>query len=161
MPVVSPALGAILLPYAEIVLGLLLVVARGPVLVLAAALTFLVFVAYWLLVARAMTFDPPVSCSCFGRLGGHRVDGYTLARNTLLVGLSLVALISAARGVNVVEALAEFTSTDLAWLCVVVVSIVLTWLVARTSADSAVDTALTYVPHGEVTPTTSPTTSGW
>ena len=134
VPFVSPAVGAAALPYVEIVLALALLLARGPVLVVAAGVTLLLFTTYWLLIARAMTFDPPVSCACFGRLGGHLVDGWTLARNTLLVGLSVVALVSAARGVDVIGGLADFTSTDVAWLCVVVVALVLTWLVARTSA---------------------------
>ncbi len=120
VPFVSPAVGAAALPYVEIVLGLALLLARGPLLVVASGVTLLLFTTYWLLIARALTFDPPVSCACFGKLGGHLVDGWTLARNTLLVGLSVVALVSAARGVDVIGGLADFTSTDVAWLCVVV-----------------------------------------
>lgn len=136
VPFVPPAVGATALPYAEIVLGLALLLARGPLLVVASGVTLLLFTTYWLLIARALTFDPPVSCACFGKLGGHLVDGWTLARNTVLVGLSVVALVSAARGVDVLGGLADFTSTDVAWLCVVVIAVVLTWLVARSSAVS-------------------------
>ena len=110
VPLVPAGLGAAVLPWAEIVLGVALLLVRGPLLVLATAATVLVFAAYWLVVARAMRFDPPVSCSCFGRLGGHRVDGSTLARNTLLLGLALLAVVAAGRDVDVVRGLGDYRS---------------------------------------------------
>jgi hypothetical protein len=132
VPVVPPVLGARVLPYAEIALALLLLVLSGPLLVVAAVLALLVFLAYWLLIARALTFDPRPTCACFGRLGGHRVGPATLARNTILVALAVVALVAAPRGDGVLGGLVDFSSDDAVWLSVLVVAMALTWFVART-----------------------------
>jgi hypothetical protein len=132
VPVVPPALGARVLPYAEIALAVLLIVLPAPLLAAAAALALLLFLTYWLLIARALTFDPRPTCACFGRLGGHRMTPATLVRNTILVALAVVALVSAVRGGDVLEGMAGLSSTDLAWLAVLVVAMVLTGLVART-----------------------------
>jgi hypothetical protein len=146
VPVVPPPLGARLLPYAEIALAALLIVLPAPLLAAAAALALLLFLAYWLLIARALTFDPPPTCACFGGLGGHRVTPATLLRNTILVGLAVVALVSAVRGGDMLGGLAGLSSTDLAWLAVLTVAMLLAGLVARTDAASA---SLPEGPDGE------------
>jgi len=135
VPLVPAASGAAVLPWAEIVLGVALLVTRGTLLVMATVLVALVFAAYWVLIARAMSFDPPVSCSCFGRLGGHRVDWSTLARNTLLLGLAVLAVAAAVRGVDVLGGLADYTRADWTWLALTLVVGTLAWLVARGETD--------------------------
>ena len=135
VPLVPAGLGAAVLPWAEIVLGVALLLVRGPLLVLATAATVLVFAAYWLVVARAMRFDPPVSCSCFGRLGGHRVDRSTLVRNTLLLGLAVLGLGSAVRGTSVLEGLGAYDGADWSWLGLTLVVAAIAWLIARGHSD--------------------------
>ena len=48
----------------------------------------MLMLAYTALVARALGFDEPVSCSCFGSLGRHEIDRTTLGRNLLLATLA-------------------------------------------------------------------------
>ena len=134
VPLVPPAVGALLLPYAEVALAAALLVARGPILVVATVLTTLLFAAYWALIARALTFDPPVSCACFGRLGGHRVDRFTLVRNTILVLLAGLATAAAVDGTYLVGVLGDFTADDWAWLGLTVLVAALAVLVAREGA---------------------------
>lgn len=86
--VVPVDIAAPALPWFEIALAvLLLVMPSGWVTPVALAL-LLLMLAYTGLVARALTFDDPVSCSCFGSLGRHDVDRLTLARNVLLTLLA-------------------------------------------------------------------------
>ncbi len=80
------------LPWAEISVGVLLLVAPSGWLVPVAAATLALMLAYTVLVARALGFDEPVTCSCFGSIGRHEVDRTTLARNVLLSALSALVL---------------------------------------------------------------------
>lgn len=59
------------------------------------------------LVARALSFDEPVSCSCFGSLGRHDVDRTTLARNALLTVLAAVTVAYAVAGGSAPAALLD------------------------------------------------------
>ncbi len=130
IPVVPAGPGAAVLPWAEVALAAGLVLARGPLLVVVTVLTLAVFAAYWVVIARALTFDPPVSCACFGRLGGHHVDRSTLLRNTLLVGLAGAGVAAAVRDVNVLSGLAGYDAADWLWLGLVLVTGLLGWLVS-------------------------------
>ena len=131
IPLVPAALGALVLPWAELAMAVGLVLTRGRLLLAVTLLTVLVFAAYCAVIARALTFDPPVSCACFGKLGGHRVDVSTLVRNTLLVALSLLGLVAAARDVDVLRGLADYSSGDVVWLLVLVIVAAVAYLVAR------------------------------
>lgn len=86
---------AVGLPAAEAVLGVTLVLPTRSVAQLAAVLSVLLFSAYWLVIARALTFHPRPSCGCLGRIGDQRVTLRTLARSTLLVAITVVALLLA------------------------------------------------------------------
>ena len=48
-------------------------------------LTLLLFVAYLVLVARAVRRPEPVDCGCFGALGDSQVTRVTVWRNAALV----------------------------------------------------------------------------
>ncbi len=135
IPLVPPVLGARVLPWAEVALALGLVLTRGRLLLVVTVLTVAVFAAYWVVIARALTFDPPVSCACFGKLGGHRVDRSTLLRNTILVGLAALGVVAAARDVDVLRGLAGFDSGDVWWLVVLVAVAALAYLVALGTSD--------------------------
>lgn len=117
------------LPYAEIVLAVALVVASGPAAVAVAFVALAVFVAYLVVIVRALGFHEPVTCSCFGTLGLGTVDAFTAVRNGVLVVLALLAVFDATRGRSVIERLADFDGTSWAWLAAVAASIVLTWLI--------------------------------
>lgn len=117
----APSWAPALLAPAELVLGVALLVSPAPVLVVVASATLALLLAYWLVVARALRFEHPVRCGCFGRLGAHTITGRTLVRNTLLVLAGALALVAGLRGVSVPSALADL---DRWWL----------WLVGATLA---------------------------
>lgn len=79
------------LPWFEIALGLLLLVSPSGWLVPVTLTLVLLMLAYTWLVGRALGFDEPVSCSCFGSLGRHDIDRTTLGRNVLLTLLAGVS----------------------------------------------------------------------
>lgn len=78
------------LPWGEIGLAVVLLAAPAGWLVPVAAVVVALMLAYTWLVARALGFEDPVSCSCFGSLGRHEIDRTTLARNVLLTVLAVV-----------------------------------------------------------------------
>lgn len=117
------------LPWAEIVIaGLLLTPWRWTYAVGAVAGLGL-FLAFWVIIARAMTFDPRPTCGCFGRVGDHRINGRTLARNTVLVGLALVSGWIALQGGSGTALLADFAADDWLWLALAVTLAAVTWFV--------------------------------
>lgn len=119
-----------LLPFAELMLALALLVTSGALAVVVALVALAVFVAYLVVIVRALGFDEPVNCSCFGKLGLGTVDRFTAVRNAVLVALALVTLYDATRGRSVVSRCADFDGEAWAWLLAVLVGIVLTWLIA-------------------------------
>jgi len=105
--VVPPGPAAAALPWVEIALAVLLLVSPRGWLVPVTAVVALLVLGYTWLVARALGFDEPVTCSCFGSLGRHEVDRTTLGRNVLLLVLSLVAAWFALDGGSAAAACAE------------------------------------------------------
>ena len=98
---------AILLPVGEIVLALALWIPLRPLQVAVAVLILLLILAYLVIIARALTFDEQVDCSCFGTLASPTVTRSTLGRNiilTLLAVPTLVAAVSGALTMTVVQA---------------------------------------------------------
>lgn len=73
------------LPPGEILLALAMLSPWLPLARLAAVAALLLFLAYLVIIARAMTFDPRPSCGCFGQIGDQRVSWKTVIRNLLLV----------------------------------------------------------------------------
>ncbi len=101
IPLVPRALGAALLPWAELALAVGLLVLRGPLLVAAAVLALLLAVTYTVVIARALRFPEPVTCSCFGRFGAAKVSRTTLWRNLALTVVAAVAVVAAVLGQHV------------------------------------------------------------
>lgn len=79
------------LPWLELALAALLLVSPAGLLVAVGVAVVVLMAAYTAMVARALGFDSPVDCACFGSLGQHRVDGRTVARNVVLLVLSVAA----------------------------------------------------------------------
>ena len=80
------------LPWVEIALAVLLLVTPAEFAWAPAAAVLLLMLAYTALIARALRFDEPVSCSCFGSIGRHEVGPPTLGRNVLLSLLAALVL---------------------------------------------------------------------
>lgn len=89
---------ASLLPVTEIVLALVLWIPSVPLQTAVAVAIALLMIAYLVIIARALTFEEPVECSCFGTLASPTVSRLTLGRNLLLTGLGLLTVVAAASG---------------------------------------------------------------
>lgn len=91
-PFVPAGPSAAALPWVEITLAVLLLVTPAGLAWLPAGAVLLLMFAYTALIARALRFDEPVSCSCFGSIGHHEVGPQTLGRNVLLSVLAALVL---------------------------------------------------------------------
>ncbi|MGP9683460.1 MULTISPECIES: MauE/DoxX family redox-associated membrane protein [unclassified Brachybacterium] len=89
---------ASVLPVAEIVLALILWVPAVPLQVMVSLLVAALMLTYLVIIARALTWDETVECSCFGTLASPTVSRVTLGRNVLLSALALLTILSAASG---------------------------------------------------------------
>ncbi|MEE1650112.1 thioredoxin family protein [Brachybacterium sp. J144] len=94
---VHPLIASVL-PGLEIVLALMLWVPLVPLQVVLGVVSLLLMLAYLVIIARALTFEEKVSCSCFGSLSAPTVSKATLARNVLLSALAALTLVAAATG---------------------------------------------------------------
>lgn len=111
----KPEWVAAVLPPAEIVLALAMLSPWLPLAQVAAGAALVLFAAYWVVIARAMTFDPRPSCGCFGQIGDQRVTAKTLWRNTvLLAGAAVFVWMTWAQSVTVFSFFADATSRE--WL---------------------------------------------
>lgn len=117
------------LPWAEIGTAVLLLTPWRWTYAVGAIAALGLFLAFWVVIARAMTFDPRPTCGCFGRVGDHRINGRTLARNTVLVGLALVGAWIALQGGSGTGLLADFSTDDWLWLTLAVALAAVTFLV--------------------------------
>lgn len=103
------------LPVAEVMLAVLLLVPVAPIARWAAVAAVALFAAYFVVIARAMTFSPRPRCGCFGRIGDHTVTWRTVARNALLLALAVIGAFWS-DGETVPSTLAGFARADWVWL---------------------------------------------
>ena len=89
---------ASVLPAMEIFLALALWIPVPPLQVLLTGLVAALMLTYLVIIARALTFEEQVHCSCFGTLASPTVSRTTLVRNVLLSVLGLLAVVAAASG---------------------------------------------------------------
>ena len=115
-------------PWAEVALGVALLVTSGAALVVVALLTLALFVAYLVLIVGAVRRPEPVDCGCFGALGDSRVTRVTVWRNVTLVLSAVLAVVAGLRDVGVVGALAD--GDALAWVVAAALSAAVAVLVA-------------------------------
>lgn len=111
------------LPWAEIVLALALVLAPAPFALPVAVAAGLVFLAYLAVIVRALRFDHPVTCSCFGELGLGDVTRRTAVRNLLLVLLAALTVWSATDGASPASRLVDAPAATWAWLALIALAI--------------------------------------
>lgn len=111
------------LPWAEIVLALALLLAPTPFAVVVAVVALLLFAAYLAVIVRALGFGYPVTCSCFGRLGLGEVTRRTAVRNVLLVLVAALTVWSATAQDSVVVRLTRAPATTWVWLALVVLTL--------------------------------------
>jgi thiol-disulfide isomerase/thioredoxin len=126
-----------LVPWLEGALAVLLLASPSAMLVVVAGLVVVMMAAYTCLIGRALTFDEPVDCACFGSLGSHAVSRVTLARNVLLLVLSLAAVWIASTGGSAPEAIADLGAADWWTLAAVVGAVAVAVSIVRTPASEA------------------------
>ena len=120
-----------LLPWAELLLALGILVLPGWPGVGATVTALVLFCCYLLVIGRALRFDEPVTCGCFGKLGLGTVSRVTLARNLLLVLLAALAVQQAWPGESLITQLGDLSTRDWGWLGGAVVVGVLAGLVVH------------------------------
>ena len=105
------------LPWGEIALAALLVLApSGAVAWVVAVATLGLMLTYLVVVARAMGFDPRPACGCFGRIGDQSISTRTVVRNVVLVAFGLVVVALAAAGRSTVGILGDLGSSGWWWV---------------------------------------------
>ena len=125
-----------LVPWMEVALGAWLLLASGSALVVVAVLTLLLFVAYLVLVVRAVRRPEPVDCGCFGALGDSEVTTVTVWRNALLVLSALLAVVAGLQGTGLVPSLLD-DSRVLAWVAAAALAAAVAALVTYRAPRSA------------------------
>lgn len=127
-----------ILPWAEIALGVSLLILPGIFQVLAAVITLVLFVFYWVVIARALMSGNDASCNCFGGASTAPISRWTLARNTALV-LAAVVTVAGALAFDV-PALALFFALDARdwfWLLGAALAVATLWFIHRADASPA------------------------
>lgn len=127
------------LPWLELALAVLLLVSPSALLVAVLVVVWALMLTYTALVARALTDESPVECSCFGKLGRHQVDRLTLVRNLLLLLLASAGLWFAVAGGSVPATLPDL-GADEWWVlaAAVAAAAVAVLVVGGPSADTKV-----------------------
>ena len=129
------------LPAAELALALALLSPWSWLFSTAACACVALFLGYWAIIARALTFSPRPSCGCFGKIGNHTVSARTLARNSLLLVFAAATFALAVSGSSVFELLSSADLADLLWVAMAAMIAVLVWLIvggAPTEAESPI-----------------------
>ena len=122
-------------PWVEVALGAWLLLATGPALVVVSAVTLLLFVAYLVLVVRAVGRPEPVDCGCFGALGDSRVTRVTVWRNAALVLSAALAVVAGLQGVGLIGAVID--GEALPWIAMAALTAAVAVLVAYRSPESS------------------------
>lgn len=126
-----------ILPWAEIALGAALLVLPGIFQVLAAVVTLVLFVFYWVVIARALMSGNDASCNCFGGASTTPISRWTLARNTALVLAAVVTVAGAlAFGVSALALLLILDAHDWFWLLGAALAVATLWFIHRADTVS-------------------------
>jgi hypothetical protein len=123
-----------LFPWVEIALGVWLLLATGPALAVVAGFTVALFLAYLVLVARALRRPEPVDCGCFGAFGDSQVTTITLWRNVALVLTAALSVVAGLRGFGVIGSVVE--GGALAWLAATALTVTVAVLATYRPAAS-------------------------
>lgn len=102
-----------LLPSGELALAAFLLLAPDGWYVVAATGTLLLFLAYFLVILRAVRLPYGITCGCFGRLGLGLVTRWTLVRNGVLLAVAVITWADSWRRDGVLQRLLHLG--DQAW----------------------------------------------
>lgn len=104
----------VVLPAAELCLGVLLLLGTGWVLQTAGWLTVMLMAAFTVVVSRSVLKGSTQACFCFGAVSSEPMTGRTVARNVALLVLALVVALASYRAGGVRTVLFERPATE--WL---------------------------------------------
>lgn len=149
---------ASVLPATEIVLALVVWVPLVPLQVVITVLTAALMFGYLGIIARALTWEEAVECSCFGTLASPTVSRTTLARNILLSILAVLGVLAAGSG-QMTLALVQHPLTLVTYGGVLLVTVALTALAIGTSSAASTASASASATAGPPS-TSSATASG-
>ncbi len=116
-------------PWAEGGLGVLVLVAWGPLLMVATIAASLLLLAYAVLVARVVLRDQVVECACFGAFTAGAVDRRTVARNVALTVVGALGVIDALTGHSVPQWIRDAGAEGWSWLAGCGVVALVLWLI--------------------------------
>lgn len=128
--------GAPVLPWFELALAAALVLLPGWFGIAAGVVALGLMVAYLVVIVRALGFDHPVTCGCFGTLGLGLVTRRTAYRNAALVLAAALALLHAWPGRSPLQRIVDGGSTMLWWVVGAAAVAVLARLVLDAPAPS-------------------------
>ena len=111
------------LPWAEIVLAAALLLAPAPAALPVAIVATALFLTYLTVIVRALRFDHPVTCGCFGELGLGEVTVRTAVRNVLLVLVAGLTVWSATDGASPAARLLQAPGSTWGWLAMLVLTL--------------------------------------
>lgn len=111
--------------YGEIALAVFLLALPGALGIAVAVVVLLLFVGYFVLIAKLVADEGDTNCNCFGSLGSGVVDRWTLLRNGVLVALAGLSITDLAlNGVAAPRILDQF-----GWILALAVTALVTALV--------------------------------
>lgn len=114
-PPLIPVTAAVL-PWAEILVALMLLLGGGPVFVLGAAGAVGLTGGFFFVVARALVRGEGFECGCFGAWNRTRVSLLLAVRNGVLLAVAIATAVMAAAGFpGVPETLNDATGADAQW----------------------------------------------
>lgn len=129
---------ALILPWAELLLALALLVAPGILQIIAALCALLLFAFYWVIIARAVMSGNDASCNCFGSTSAAPISQWTLARNTALVIAAAVVVAGAlAYGRSPASMFFSLTLEQGFWLFGAALAVITVWFIYRSEMISA------------------------
>jgi hypothetical protein len=148
------------LPAGELLVALGLWLPWSAAALTAAVAAVCVFTVFTGVIARALRFDEPVTCACFGTLGSPAVSRRTVVRNLVLLVTAGLAGVATGSGVLPGAALVTDPVRVTATSATVLLSAAITWLVlapgppTRADGDAAEAAVGEYVaspiPYGQV-----------
>lgn len=139
-----------LLPCAELCIGIALLIAPWPLRVVPAVLALSLAVSYLVAVARALGFDEPVECRCFGRLGSGVVTPGMVVRNAMIVVAAVLTALWAGPD-SVLTWILDHGAAGWTWILAAAGAAVLAALVVRSrgTVDSQTHRAAGRLPHDD------------
>lgn len=131
-------LAARTVPWGELALAAALLLLPGWGQVAAAGAALLLFVFYWLVIARALASGNRASCNCFGSASQAPISGFTLLRNSALVAAAVGTLLLAFDSqASTLQALLGLDAQGWLWLLGAGLASVTLWAIYRSELVAA------------------------